>query len=98
MRPGNLPSSAGFRPWHSPVPYLFGGVAAMMVLIAIALIVLACTQRKTPEEDRPPSDQKETPTIGQLEMEATVVVIMAGDDNPTYYARPLSPILAARDR
>ncbi|KAI3814713.1 hypothetical protein L1987_14357 [Smallanthus sonchifolius] len=28
-------------PWHSPVPYLFGGLAVMMGLIAFALLVLA---------------------------------------------------------
>ncbi|PPS09329.1 hypothetical protein GOBAR_AA11312 [Gossypium barbadense] len=30
-------------PWHSPVPYLFGGLAAMLGLIAFALLILACS-------------------------------------------------------
>ncbi|CAI9094762.1 OLC1v1030553C1 [Oldenlandia corymbosa var. corymbosa] len=30
-------------PWHSPVPYLFGGLAAMLGLIAFALLLLACS-------------------------------------------------------
>lgn len=27
--------------WHSPVPYLFGGLAAVLGLIAFALLILA---------------------------------------------------------
>ncbi|KAG6486939.1 protein GLUTAMINE DUMPER 2-like [Zingiber officinale] len=30
-------------PWHSPVPYLFGGLAAMLGLIAVALLILTCS-------------------------------------------------------
>ncbi|RLM60637.1 hypothetical protein C2845_PM14G06840 [Panicum miliaceum] len=37
-----LPSS----PWHSPVPYLFGGLAAMLALITLALLILACSYWK----------------------------------------------------
>ncbi|TVU42211.1 hypothetical protein EJB05_08604, partial [Eragrostis curvula] len=33
-------------PWHSPVPYLFGGLAAMLGLIALALLILACSYWK----------------------------------------------------
>lgn len=33
-------------PWHSPVPYLFGGLAAMLGLIAFALLILACSYWK----------------------------------------------------
>ncbi|KAL6567841.1 hypothetical protein OROGR_001509 [Orobanche gracilis] len=32
--------------WHSPVPYLFGGLAAMLGLIAFALLILACSYWK----------------------------------------------------
>ncbi|CAO2175918.1 unnamed protein product [Urochloa humidicola] len=37
-----LPAS----PWHSPVPYLFGGLAAMLALITLALLILACSYWK----------------------------------------------------
>ncbi|KAG0523137.1 hypothetical protein BDA96_07G098100 [Sorghum bicolor] len=37
-----LPAS----PWHSPVPYLFGGLAAMLGLITLALLILACSYWK----------------------------------------------------
>ncbi|KAI3782161.1 hypothetical protein L2E82_12195 [Cichorium intybus] len=30
-------------PWHSPVPYLFGDLAAMLGLIGFALLLLACS-------------------------------------------------------
>ncbi|AQK40780.1 GDU1 [Zea mays] len=33
-------------PWHSTVPYLFGGLAAMLGLITLALLILACSYRK----------------------------------------------------
>ncbi|KAF5787550.1 putative protein glutamine dumper [Helianthus annuus] len=33
-------------PWHSPIPYLFGGLAAMMGLVCFALMVLACSYWK----------------------------------------------------
>ncbi|KAK9141443.1 hypothetical protein Syun_010843 [Stephania yunnanensis] len=33
-------------PWHSPVPYLFGGLAVMLGLIAFALFILACSYWK----------------------------------------------------
>ncbi|KAJ6849790.1 protein GLUTAMINE DUMPER 5 [Iris pallida] len=50
MRPGfpheMAPSSSSVEhssTWHSPVPYLFGGLAAMLGLIAFALLILACS-------------------------------------------------------
>ncbi|XP_062104723.1 protein GLUTAMINE DUMPER 5-like [Humulus lupulus] len=38
----------GFRHWNSPIPYLFGGLAIMLGLITVALIILACSYRKSP--------------------------------------------------
>ncbi|EMS45822.1 hypothetical protein TRIUR3_28536 [Triticum urartu] len=37
---------APHSPWQSPVPYLFGGLAAMLGLIAFALLILACSYWK----------------------------------------------------
>lgn len=45
----NTTSTAGdssFHRWNSPVPYLFGGLAVMMGLIALALLILACSYKK----------------------------------------------------
>ncbi|KAL0915462.1 hypothetical protein M5K25_015880 [Dendrobium thyrsiflorum] len=95
MRPeSSLSSSGGVRPWQSPVPYLFGGLAAMMVLIAIALIVLACYQQKSQVgESRTPAIQPEKPAAFLTEVEPRVVVIMAGDELPSFVGKPLSPVL-----
>lgn len=90
MRPGSWPSPTGFRLWGSPIPYIFGGLAAMMGLIAIALIVLACTRRKSSDEDSTLPCSIERPGIIPLDMEPKIVVIMAGDYKPTFLAKPLS--------
>ena len=39
-------SPAQRPPWHSPVPYLFGSLAAMLGLIAFALLILGCSYWK----------------------------------------------------
>ncbi|CAI9775666.1 unnamed protein product [Fraxinus pennsylvanica] len=54
-------------PWHSPVPYLFGGLAVMLGLIAFALLILACSYWKL-------SDQMNGAGEGERDTEA-------GDDD-----------------
>jgi len=90
MRPGNLSSSAEVHVWHSPLPYLFIGLAAMMGLIAIALVVLACSHRKSSGSNNNSTLQPENPEIPTpLEREPKVMlVIMAGDDMPSFLAKP----------
>ncbi|KAI5665788.1 hypothetical protein M9H77_15641 [Catharanthus roseus] len=73
----------------SPIPYLFGGLALMLGLIALALIILACSYKKRPsssEEDD--AEQKPASKLSAPEIEPRIVVIMAGDHNPTYIANP----------
>ncbi|KAL8206355.1 hypothetical protein R6Q57_009906 [Mikania cordata] len=86
-------------PWHSPVPYLFGGLAAMLGLIAFALLILACSYWKmsasgdgdlesgngSGDGDSKPVDHKEPPVF-----EEKYLVIMAGDAKPTFLATPAS--------
>lgn len=86
-------------PWHSPVPYLFGGLAAMLALIAFALLILACSYWKLSaqeqrdleagngdgEGDSKPGNQKEPPVF-----EEKYLVIMAGQAKPTFLATPIS--------
>lgn len=96
-------SSSSPSAWHSPVPYLFGGLAAMLGLIAFALLILACSYWKLSgyleggEDDaesgnggasveKPASDVKTAP----LCYEQRVVVIMAGQEKPTFLATPIS--------
>ncbi|KAL5699842.1 hypothetical protein ACHQM5_030684 [Ranunculus cassubicifolius] len=81
-------------PWHSPMPYLFGGLAAMLGLIAFALMILACSywklytalERRTQDTENGKDSIK---VISQV-FEENIVVIMAGDDKPSYLATPCS--------
>lgn len=83
-------------PWHSPVPYLFGGLAAMLSLIAFALLILACSYAKQAgnhDEERdleagdskPDNNDKDSPYV----FEEKFLVIMAGQANPTFIATPV---------
>ncbi|KAK7383415.1 hypothetical protein VNO78_29094 [Psophocarpus tetragonolobus] len=89
-------------PWHSPIPYLFGGLAIIMALIAIALFILACSYWKLTrnslnnnnnndnnnvvKEGDDGSQNKEHPKA----YEEKILVIMAGDNKPTFLATPSS--------
>ncbi|CAA7408162.1 unnamed protein product [Spirodela intermedia] len=98
-----LPPRTG---WHSPVPYLFGGLAAMLGLIAFALLILACSYWKLsgyldsgsnePERggdlesgDGKPRDSGVAKTSPH-QLEQRIVVIMAGEEKPTFLANPMS--------
>ncbi|KAI3880769.1 hypothetical protein MKX03_034670 [Papaver bracteatum] len=90
-------------PSHSPIPYLFGGLAAMLCLIALSLLILACSHKKLSsflDSDRERSrndaeingDEKSTEeeAIGVPAVyEDQIVVIMAGDVKPSYLATPI---------
>lgn len=91
-------------PWHSPVPYLFGGLAAMLGLIAFALLILACSYWKLSgyldggdngeagERDLEAGEGKhdETRKPYPQVFEEKILVIMAGDLKPTFLATPIS--------
>ncbi|XP_027353983.1 protein GLUTAMINE DUMPER 5 [Abrus precatorius] len=94
----SLASAQHSSSWHSPVPYLFGGLAAMLGLIAFALLILACSYWKL-------SGQLQNEENGQRELESVntgdsskkesvkvyeekILVIMAGDEKPTFLATP----------
>jgi hypothetical protein len=114
MRPGagfNATAAATVAPvaaagahsaWHSPVPYLFGGLAAMLGLIAFALLILACSYWKLSgyleggaargDNDGSSADGTK-PAASDLPppiWEEKILVIMAGDVKPTYLATPMS--------
>ncbi|KAF7822329.1 Protein GLUTAMINE DUMPER 2 [Senna tora] len=80
----------GFRSFKSPIPYLFGGLALMLLLIAIALFVLACSHRKrqSSDDEEKSGATKTTPSVESSEPK--ILVIMAGDTNPSYLANPIS--------
>jgi hypothetical protein len=94
-------SSGVHSAWHSPVPYLFGGLAAMLGLIAFALLILACSYWKlsgylegsnNSNGDGDIASEKPVapPVVPHVCYEEKIVVIMAGDEKPTFLATPMS--------
>ncbi|GAB4832476.1 hypothetical protein Ancab_006498 [Ancistrocladus abbreviatus] len=75
----------------SPIPYLFGGLALVLGLIVTALLILSCSHRRhcsssTHVIQEMPVNPANTDLGGT---KAGVVVVMAGDDKPTYLATPV---------
>ncbi|XP_018816614.1 protein GLUTAMINE DUMPER 6-like [Juglans regia] len=96
QRPATSTSSSvsEVRLWKSPIPYLFGSLALMLLLIAVALIILVCSYRKrvsnsSGENEDKPAAAKTMDAV--IDTEPRIVVIMAGDDKPTYLATPSIP-------
>ncbi|KAJ8430834.1 hypothetical protein Cgig2_034161 [Carnegiea gigantea] len=80
--------------WNSPTPYLFIGIILLLGLIAAALVILACSFRKRPSPSASDDDEWAVPgkrTALELDPGPKIVVIMAGDDKPTYLAKPVPP-------
>ncbi|KAK7316247.1 hypothetical protein VNO77_35128 [Canavalia gladiata] len=79
-----------FKNVSSPIPFLFGGLALMLAVIAVALILLACSYSKNSSSTSSRNEEK-SPKRMEMEMESEpkIVVIMAGESNPTYLAKPL---------
>ncbi|KAL0396636.1 UNVERIFIED_CONTAM: protein GLUTAMINE DUMPER 5 [Sesamum calycinum] len=89
QHPTNTTTAAaggGFQRWSSPVPYLFGSLALVLGVIAMALVILVCSYRSPSSEEKP---EKSVHAL-QPDMEPRVVVIMAGETNPTHLAKPLA--------
>ncbi|KAF5735643.1 putative Glutamine dumper 2 [Tripterygium wilfordii] len=75
--------------WGSPMPYFFVSLAFMLGLIATVMVTLLCSNPRRRDQD-----QSQSQTQGRELMEGEepkIVVIMAGDDNPTYLAEPTHP-------
>ncbi|KAL9239803.1 hypothetical protein vseg_014089 [Gypsophila vaccaria] len=95
---GAIAAQAQRSPWHSPVPYLFGGLAAMLGLIAFALLILACSYWRLSTDDDDDDEQQRGYDLEKGEgvnnlknpplYEDKIVVIMAGNDLPTFLAKP----------
>ncbi|KAL3532877.1 hypothetical protein ACH5RR_006398 [Cinchona calisaya] len=91
-------------PWHSPVPYLFGGLAAMLGLIAFALLILACSywrlsghlennnerDLEAGESNQDGSEDGDLKKAAQPVFEEKFLVIMPGHVKPTCLATPMS--------
>ncbi|XP_057523470.1 protein GLUTAMINE DUMPER 6-like [Amaranthus tricolor] len=97
MTSPNSSSSTEIMRWNSPIPYLFGGLALMLGLISIALIILACSDRKKNSSSSSSSIDVEKPVIidNMVDLDVPkIAVIMAGNDNPTCIAIPTTTVSA----
>ncbi|XP_058752404.1 protein GLUTAMINE DUMPER 5-like [Vicia villosa] len=85
-------SGGGFKTVTSPVPYLFGGIAFMLAIATFALIILACCSchENTPSTTLANEEKSMKNVEMVVDLEPKIVVIMAGDSNPTYLAKPVS--------
>lgn len=99
----HTPAAQQSSSWNSPVRYLFGGMAAVLGLIAFALLFLACSYWQLSaahdsdgdsDGDLESGDGK--PALGGAAkpppppLERRIVVIMAGNDKPIFLATPRS--------
>ncbi|KAI3982215.1 hypothetical protein MKX01_019121 [Papaver californicum] len=105
LSPSVVAAAPIHSPWHSPIPYLFGGLAAMLGLIAFALLILACSywklsafldndsERSRNDLENGDNDDNKSIEDGTIKVhivyEEKIVVIMAGDVKPTYLATPI---------
>ncbi|KAG2403930.1 uncharacterized protein HKW66_Vig0108510 [Vigna angularis] len=83
----------GLRKLSSPIAYLFGGSALMLAVIAVALLIIACCYRKHYYASNSAGDEEKAAKMEENKVnisEPQIVVIMAGETNPTYLANPLS--------
>lgn len=85
--------NARFWHWKSLLVYFFGCLALILGLITLGLLVFICSYRKSLSNSSP-IEAEEKPSksmeIAMLDSEPKIVVIMAGDENPTYLAKPAS--------
>ncbi|PIA57565.1 hypothetical protein AQUCO_00600345v1 [Aquilegia coerulea] len=78
--------------WNSPIPYMYGGLAVVLGLIALSLIFLACCPSKFSEDDDDDVKNSSKQALSVVRLEPEIVVIMAGNDQPTHLANPVSSI------
>lgn len=88
--------------WHTSVPFFFGGLAAMLGLIAFAFFILACSsywrfsssdQNGERDLESGGKEQEEGGSAAAVKVyEEKILVIMAGDEKPTFLATPVCRI------
>jgi heme/copper-type cytochrome/quinol oxidase subunit 2 len=83
-------SGTGVPLWKSPIPYLFGSLALILLLISVALIILVCSYRKRASNSAAENDEEKPAKIMNtaVDTEPKIVVVMAGDDKPSFLATP----------
>lgn len=89
-------SPAHHSSWHSPATYLFGGLAALLGVTLLAIFILSCTYLKFIDylENRRNGGGHGSASgalkLTQPVLEEKYLVIMAGEDKPTFLATPIS--------
>ncbi|CAJ1972381.1 unnamed protein product [Sphenostylis stenocarpa] len=78
------PTSPIPSPWHSPIPYLFGGLAIIMALISMALFILACSYWRLTRQ----TQQMDLENITHNNNNNNNI-IKEGDDDPQKKEQPL---------
>ncbi|PRQ18619.1 hypothetical protein RchiOBHm_Chr7g0208061 [Rosa chinensis] len=96
ISPTKLPSTEApqdmappVSPWHSPIPYLLGGLVTMAILVVCALLILACSFWKRHGGGSSANRDLEPGGNSLKVFKDKVLVIMAGNENPTYLATPI---------
>ncbi|XP_022769988.1 protein GLUTAMINE DUMPER 4-like [Durio zibethinus] len=81
-----------------PLPYLFSSLCLVLILIAVALVLLACSYIKRPSNSSSNEVQlkQEMAKARVIDSEPKIVVIMAGDDKPTFLAKPAASSSSCR--
>ncbi|KAG6578523.1 Protein GLUTAMINE DUMPER 4, partial [Cucurbita argyrosperma subsp. argyrosperma] len=80
--------------WNTPIPYLFGGIGLTLLLILTSLILLTCSCRKHSSSSPSSSSSEEehqktkidTPAKTAADLQPQIVVIMAGNNTPSFLA------------
>lgn len=77
--------------WKTPAPYILGAAGSVIALIVFAFFLLVCScwrdSRSPSEENNVIAGNGTESTIECGEINETVVVIMAGEEKPTFIAK-----------
>ncbi|XVF81855.1 hypothetical protein PTKIN_Ptkin15bG0189100 [Pterospermum kingtungense] len=94
MGPANTTTSNDKLSFSSPAPYILGSFGLVLILITVALALLACSYRKRYSNSSSSNEvqQKQDMAMNTVvhDPEPEIVVIMAGDDKPTFLAKSVS--------
>lgn len=101
-----MEAAAPATPWHSPLPYLFGALAAVSILISFSLLILGCSYcrkvsvsvlngddraaRAADEESGRGKGNDDRNLLPSPVFDDKILVIMAGEVNPSFIAIPIS--------
>ncbi|KAL7101131.1 hypothetical protein ACP275_08G036800 [Erythranthe tilingii] len=86
------PAGGGTLWWNSPFTFIFSGLALMLGIIPVVLMLVACSYIRSSDQSQSSSISNEKSELRAFhsEMEPGVVVIMAGEKNPTHLAKPVA--------